>query len=79
MSERSLRFSCRENGMNRLYWYLSGYWMLEITGASPEWVLNGLTEKRIPFWSLNWLDEFTVQLCVFRRDLDAVENTVQRA
>ena len=59
--------------MNRLLWFLLGYGIVNICGASPQWVLNTLTARRIPFWDLQWDDPLEVRICVFRRDLAAVE------
>lgn len=65
--------------MNRVWWYLRGYWIVELTGASPDWALNRLTEKRIPFWDMQWLDEFTVRISIFPRDLEVVRQTAEQA
>jgi len=61
--------------MNRLFWYICGYWRVKISGAAPEWVLNRLTASRIPFWDLHWLDAFTLEISIFRQDLRLTEQT----
>lgn len=65
--------------MNRLWSYLGGYWEVELTGATPEWVLNRLTRARIPFWDLRWLDPFTLRLRIFCRDLEGLQQAAQQA
>ena len=65
--------------MNKLFWYLRGFWIVEITGATPGWILNRLTRKRIPFWGVTWLDDFTLRLSVFPRDLPAVRQAADAA
>lgn len=65
--------------MVKLLWYLRGYWAVEITGAAPEWMLNRLSSARIPFWNLRRPDAFTLQLCIFPRDLTAVEHLAEKA
>jgi len=59
--------------MNRLLWFFCGYEVVKICGASPQWTLNTLTLRRIPFWDLKWEDPLEVQISVFRRDFAAVE------
>lgn len=53
--------------------YLRGYWIMEITGASPDWALNRMAACRIPMWGLRWLDAMTVQICVFQRDVPEIQ------
>ena len=65
--------------MNRLWRFLRGYWDLELTGASPDWVLNRLTQQRIPFWNIRRLDAFTVRISVFPRDIPAVKAQAEKA
>lgn len=65
--------------MNSVWWFLHGYWIVELTGASPDWALNRLTQLRIPFWSVRWLDDFTVRLHLFPRDLHAAETAAEKA
>ena len=52
--------------MLRFLWYLRGYDVLEITGASVEWALNGLTASCLPFWNIRQIDPLTVRICIFR-------------
>lgn len=63
--------------MNKLLWYVLGYEILEISGGSPQWAINQLTHCRIPFWNMQWIDAFTVQICIFRRDSDQAVQIVQ--
>lgn len=65
--------------MNRLLWYLRGYCTVEIAGASPDWTLNRLAQRRVPFWDIQWLDEMRVRLCVFSRDLPVLRQTTIEA
>ena len=65
--------------MNRLWRFLRGYWDLELTGASPDWVLNRLTQQRIPVWNICRLDAFTVRISVFPRDIPAVKAQAEKA
>ena len=55
--------------MRKLIWYIRGYAVLEICGASPERAMNRLTAERIPFWDFLWLDSLTVQISVLKRDV----------
>jgi len=55
--------------MRELVLYLRGYCELQITGASPQWALNRLTECNIAFWRVVWIDAVTVRLRVLTRDL----------
>ncbi len=65
--------------MDRVIWYLRGYWIVEIMGATPGWILNRLTEKRIPFWDVTWLDPFTLRISIFPKDLTAVRQAAEAA
>ena len=65
--------------MNKLFWYLRGFWIVEITGAAPGWILNRLTRNRIPFWGVTWIDDFTLRLSVFPGDLPAVRQAADAA
>ena len=65
--------------MNRFWWFLRGYWIVELTGASPDWALNRLMQQRIPFWNIQWPDRWTVRICIFPRDLDAVRSAAEQA
>ena len=59
--------------MTELIWFLRGYWVITVRGASPDWMLNRMTQHRIPFWGILWLDELTVQVRVFRKDLPKIQ------
>lgn len=52
--------------MAKFYDYLRGYVTLEFCGASPGWALNRLSEAKIAFWDIQWMDALTVQVKVFR-------------
>lgn len=52
--------------MLRLIYFLRGFVILEFCGASPEWVLNRLTEARVAFWDIQWIDSLTLRVKVFR-------------
>lgn len=54
--------------MVRFWYYLRGYIILEICGAAPNWALNKLSEAKVPFWDIQWLDALTVRVKVFRTD-----------
>lgn len=54
--------------MNRIFWYLKGYVRIRIKGACVEKFLNVLSKDRVPFWDPEWVDAFTVQVCVFDAD-----------
>lgn len=62
--------------MNNWIWFLRGYLIIELTGATPQWALNRLTQQRIPFWSVSWLDEFTVRLAIPRSYLKEAERCI---
>ena len=63
--------------MNKLLWYVLGYEIMEISGGSPQWAINALTHSRIPFWNMQWLDAFTVQICIFQRDADQAAEIIR--
>lgn len=64
--------------MNKLMWYFLGYEVMQITGATPQWAINELTRQRIPFWDIRWLDDFTVQICLFKRDTERASEIAER-
>lgn len=65
--------------MNRFILWLLGYTRISISGASPEWCLNKLHEENISFWDLEHVDEFTVQISVFRSKVNDVLYLAERA
>ncbi len=65
--------------MREIVWFLRGYLVLEIKGASPGWALNRLTAARIPFWRVVWRDSFTLEVCVLLRDRERAEQAVAGA
>lgn len=44
--------------------YLFGWARVRVTGASPETLLNRLTEAEIPLWMPEWEDALHLRLCV---------------
>lgn len=54
--------------MNKLYRYIHGYRRILITGASADRFINQLSELRIPFWGIEWIDEFSLWISVFPKD-----------
>lgn len=52
--------------------FLQGYYRVQIHGAAPEQALNRLTKERIPFWDIQRLDDFTCNISVRRKQVDAV-------
>ena len=65
--------------MNRLWYFLRGYWDVELKGASPDWALNCMTQQRIPFWNIRRPDSFTVLVSVFPRDIPAVKTQAEKS
>lgn len=65
--------------MNELYWKIRGYYVLELTGASPQWALNDLTRGGISFWKVCWIDSFTVRICVARNRLRQAKKHILHA
>lgn len=63
--------------MIKLLNFLRGYVVLEICGASPGWALNRLTEAKIAFWDILWIDALTVQIKVFRKKEQAAHQQIQ--
>ena len=64
--------------MNRLLWLCLGICRVRLVGGSVHWVLNSLSQRRIPFWEPEWLDELTVELQIFPRDLEAVKKVAEQ-
>ncbi len=62
--------------MNNWIWFLRGYLLVEITGASPQWALNRMTQNRVPFWSVLWTDPFTVSIAIPRGYLKQAEQCI---
>lgn len=54
--------------MWQVIWFFLGVSRLRVTGASPEWVLRRLAEKRITFRFEEKPDDFTADIVVLRRD-----------
>ncbi len=64
--------------MNNWIWFLRGYLTVELIGATPQWALNRLAEDRIPFWAVQWQDDFTVILSIPRSYLSQAKQSVER-
>ena len=47
---------------------------MEIHGACPDQFLNRMNAKHVAFWGLTYKDPFTIQLCIFARDLKKTED-----
>ena len=54
--------------MNRLWYFLRGYQIVEVSGAEPQLALNKLTAAHVFFWNIRWIDSFTVRFRLFPRD-----------
>ncbi len=52
--------------MMKIFYYLRGYSVIEICGASPGWALNKISDARIAFWDICQIDSMTVRVKVFR-------------
>lgn len=65
--------------MNELYWRIRGYYLLELSGASPQWALNALSENEVLFWNVEWIDSFTVRICIPRNRLQKAKQCIVRA
>lgn len=63
--------------MKKITDWLRGYHRITVTGGAPQWCLNRLTEKHIPFWDIVWSDEFTVSFSVYRKCLQDTKKCVQ--
>lgn len=65
--------------MREVVWFLRGYLIIEISGATPGWALNRFAKERIAFWNIIWKDAFTVQVCILRQDLNRAEKAIESA
>ncbi|MEA4964465.1 MAG: sporulation protein YqfD [Oscillospiraceae bacterium] len=65
--------------MTALELALRGYVEVELHSAAPERCLNRLADWEVPFWDTTPLDEFTVRLFVFFRDLKRLRHEAERA
>lgn len=65
--------------MWRLVWYLLGCSRVRLTGASPQWALNALSQRRIGFRQTVRLDEFTLEITILSRDLARARAAAERA
>lgn len=65
--------------MNELFWRIRGYYLVELTGASPQWALNELTKNEVPFREVCWNDSFTVSVCVPENSLQLAQKCTTRA
>ncbi len=58
--------------------YLRGYVTLELKGASLERVINGLSQRNVPFWNFHTIDDFTWQLQLFSCDVKPALTLAQK-
>lgn len=65
--------------MWRLIWFLQGYVLAEIRGASPEWSLERLSGARVAFLKPQRTDAFTIRLLLLQKDLPKACAAAQRA
>lgn len=65
--------------MWQLIWFLQGYVIAEICGASPEWSLEKLSGARVAFLKPQRTDDFTIRLVLLQRDLPKARTAAQRA
>lgn len=64
--------------MNRLIAYLIGEARISVTGASPQSVLNRLTEDGIPFWAVDRTDEVHYLISIPMRNTKQALKTATR-
>ena len=64
--------------MNKVLLFLRGFVRIRINGSATDQFVNKLSENRIPFWDPIWYDPFTMELCLFRKDLTAAEKLAER-
>jgi len=64
--------------MKKIINYFRGSVTVTITGAFPERFLNLCAQRGVPFWSLAWLDPYTLRLRVLRRDSRKLEAIGER-
>lgn len=64
--------------MNRLVWFLRGFYRIRIRGAAPEQVINRLTNLRIHFWDIARIDDFTYDISIRKQDWEQIEELVSR-
>lgn len=65
--------------MNKWIWFLRGFFTVKLSGATPQWALNRLGENRIPFWSVQWQDDFTVIISIPRSYLSRAKQSIEQA
>lgn len=65
--------------MMKLFYFLRGYTVIEICGASPGWALNRMAEAKVAFWDTCQLDAMTVQIKVFRGNEQKVYKLAEAA
>ncbi len=64
--------------MTELIRLLAGYYRVRVRGAAPETALYRLTQAHIPFWDIARIDDFTSDISIRRRDLQAVQALAER-
>lgn len=65
--------------MWRIIWFFMGYCRVRISGASPEWALNKLSQARIAFRDMKKIDDFTIELLLPVKDITRAQATCVRA
>lgn len=65
--------------MREILWFLRGYLILEIRGATPGWALNRFAKERIAFWRVEVKDSFTLHVCIIQKDLGRAESAAAAA
>lgn len=65
--------------MWRLIWYMQGYCVIRLTGASVQWALGRLSDARVAFLKPVRVDDFTLEMRVLEKSLPAAQRAAQRA
>lgn len=65
--------------MWRIIWYFLGWQRVRMCGASPQWSLNALAQRRVAIRNPVRMDEFTVEMTILRRDLPLARSAAVRA
>ncbi len=65
--------------MWRVIWFFMGFSRAHITGASPQWALNKLSDARIAFRGMKKIDDFTIELLLPTKDIVRAQNVCERA
>lgn len=62
-----------------IIWFFSGFCRVRITGASPQWALNRLSQARIVFRAPKKTDDFTIELLLRTKDVARASAVCTRA